>query len=493
MRILSNNEIKQSDALTLGVQGISSWELMERAANGFAKTFIRKFPNPGKGLVVCGPGNNGGDGLAIARILSEKTSVAVFLPSLFSSFSPDFLENLELLPKSVDIYRGEENDLAQLVSGFDWLGDALFGIGLNRGFGPEIQSIIKVMNLFGGLKIAIDIPSGFQEGNQTSEVVFKADWVGTFHSPKLNFLFPEAQEFVPGFEIIDIQLSEVEPQNDPIFYLEAKDVKTAINPRPKFSHKGTYGHAFLIAGSEGKMGAAVLAASAMIRSGVGLVTVFVPECGLEIIQVSVPEAMAIANHGKGLPQISHFKSIGIGPGLGKGQESQNLLKELMTQVRCPLVLDADALNILSENIELLKRLPENSVLTPHPKEFERLVGKSESNLEMLQKARQFSRENKVYLILKSAHTAICFPNGHCYINSTGNPGMAKGGSGDVLTGILTSTIAQGYPTDKACLISVYIHGLAGDLAAKEFGQIGFTISDLIKKIGPAFQCLLEEK
>jgi len=203
--------------------------------------------------------------------------------------------------------------------------------------------------------------------------------------------------------------------------------------------------------------------------------------------------MAIANHGKGLPQISHFKSIGIGPGLGKGPESRNLLKELMTQVRCPLVLDADALNILSENIELLKILPENSVLTPHPKEFERMVGKSESNLEMLQKARQFSRENKVYIILKSAHTAICFPNGHCYFNSTGNPGMAKGGSGDVLTGILTSILAQGFPIDKACLISVYIHGLAGDLAAKELGQIGFTISDLIKKIGPAFQYLLEEK
>jgi NAD(P)H-hydrate epimerase len=249
----------------------------------------------------------------------------------------------------------------------------------------------------------------------------------------------------------------------------------------------------LIAGSEGKMGAAVLATGAILRSGIGLVSVLVPKIGRDVLQISHPAAMVIVDREKkelsSLPSLGPYQSIGIGPGIGKGKKTQVLVKELLERFVCPLVFDADAINIISENKDWLKLLPQNSILTPHPKEFERLVGKSKSDAEVFEKAIQFSKKFQVFLVLKSAHTLICFPNGNVYFNSTGNPGMAKGGSGDVLTGLITGLLAQGYSSGNACIIGAYIHGLAGDFAAMENGQIGMTVNQLIEKIPQAFMSI----
>jgi len=490
MRLLSAREIKNADALTIEKQGINSLQLMERAALGFVASFLKRFPDPGKGLIICGPGNNGGDGLAIARLISDKLKVSLYLPDIFSSFSSDYGENLKRLPNTIQIFLGDFLALKEILHEFDWICDALFGIGFNRPPDPVLQDLIVTMNAFPKLKIAVDTPTGFRESELKKGQVFEADWVGTFHAPKLKFMFPESQKFISEFQVIDIQLTIPETNQSAIYFLEKSDVAKRLKSRQKFSHKGTFGHGLLIAGSEGKMGAAVISTAAMLRSGIGLVSVLVPKVGRDVLQITNPEAMIIVDKQKkevgNLPLLGSYQSIGIGPGIGKGKSTQELVKQLLEQAICPLILDADALNILSENKDWLKLVPQNTILTPHPKEFERLAGKSNSDEQLFQKALEFSKKYKVFLVLKSAHTLICFPDGNAYFNSTGNAGMAKGGSGDALTGTITGLLAQRYRPGDACLIGVFVHGFAGDLAAAKKGQIGMTVSDLIDEFPSAF-------
>lgn len=497
MQILNSAESKAADQFTISKQGISSLDLMDRASNGFALALETRYPNLKSGLIVCGPGNNGGDGLALARIFSTNKSITVFLPEVFTELSADAQVNFGRLPNSVTVVRGNHQKLLEILSGFDWLCDALFGSGLNRPLEGEMADLVKNMNSFSGFRVSIDIPSGLLLRMTASSVAFKADWVGTFHSPKLPFLFPSSFAFVPEFTVIDIGLSLPEPTSSDIEFLERTQVAAILKKRKKFSHKGTFGHGLIIAGSEGKMGAAILATRAMLRSGIGLATVYTPKGGREILQISVPEAMHLADPEKHVlstvPPLGNYISIGVGPGIGTHPATADMLKKVLERVVNPVVLDADALNILSEHKSILSKIHPHSILTPHPKEFERLAGKSDSDYDVFLKAREFARNHSVMLVLKGAYTLICSPEGKAWVNSTGNPGMGTAGSGDVLTGLLTGLLAQGYSPEEACLLGVYLHGLSGDLAAARLGQNALIAGDLIEGFSMAFSELEKSK
>jgi len=312
----------------------------------------------------------------------------------------------------------------------------------------------------------------------------------------LAFLLPENNGFVGQWEILDIGLhpkfiNNVETDN---YFMQKEDIAFSIKPRTKFSHKGTYGHALLIAGSYGKMGAAVLAAKACLRSGVGLLDVHIPKTGYQIMQTATPETMLSLdrydNYFSEVPNLGKYNVVGIGPGLGMEQQSQMALKLLIQNNQSPMVFDADALNILSENKTWLAFIPRNSVLTPHPKEFERLAGKWGNDFERLELQKQFAIKYRVIVVLKGAHTSVCLPNGKCYFNSTGNPGMATAGNGDVLTGLITGLIAQSYPPATAAIMGVFIHGLAGDIAMKKTGMQSLLAGDIIDSFGKAFLKLI---
>jgi NAD(P)H-hydrate epimerase len=492
MRILQPQEIKKADRLTLKTRKITSLALMEKAVSAFLSAFLRRFPKPGPGLIVAGPGNNGGDGLALARMLTEKKiPVVVFIPDFTGKMSPERAEQEKKLPPSLKVIRGKASDLQkELQRGCRWVCDALFGVGLNRKPEGEWAELIELLNSFGGLKIALDVPSGFQTVNQPGDAVFQSDWTGSFHCPRLGFLLPSNQKYVAEFEVLDIGLSEPEPEEWPVYFIEKKDIKTIIRPRKRFSHKGTFGHGMLISGSKGKMGAAVLASRAMLRSGVGLATVYGPSSGRIILQTAVPEAMWISDPEKdsisACPPLGTSSAVGVGPGIGNNPQTAKALKQILDRAILPLVADADALNILSENKQWLRLLPRLSLLTPHPGEFDRLAGKSATDEEVMRKALEFSRKYGIILILKGAFTFICHPDGRSWFNSKGNPGMATAGSGDALTGLLTGLLAQGYPPLDAALLGVYWHGFAGDLAADYQGQASLITSDLIDRLGKAF-------
>jgi NAD(P)H-hydrate epimerase len=357
------------------------------------------------------------------------------------------------------------------------------------------KKIVQRINQSGATIISIDIPSGlFGEDNSGNDLsaIIKASHTLTFQFPKLSFLFPENAQFTGEWTVLPIGLHpEAINETESNFHFLTKEfISGKIKKRGKFSHKGTYGHALLIAGSYGKMGASVLASRACLRSGVGLLTCHIPQLGYEIIQNSIPEAMISIDSSETVfsevPNLSSFSAIGIGPGLDKKQETQQALKILLQANPNKLIIDADALNILSENQDWYNLLPENTILTPHLKEFERLAGPSADSYERLQKQLQFSTKYKVIIVCKGANSCITFPDGRVFFNSTGNPGMATAGSGDVLTGIILGLLAQNYSPEDTTLLGVYLHGLAGDLAATEFGEYSLVAGDLIRNLGKAF-------
>jgi NAD(P)H-hydrate epimerase len=308
-------------------------------------------------------------------------------------------------------------------------------------------------------------------------------------------MFPETTVCVGEFSVLDIGLHQqyIDHTSSPYNFITRNDAAALIKKRSKVAHKGNFGHSLIIAGSYGKIGAAVLAAKACLRSGTGLLTVHVPKCGYEIIQAVVPEAMASADEELNFITehvlLTAYNSIGIGPGIGTEAQTQNVLKLIIQNTPVPLVIDADAINILAENKTWLSFLPANSILTPHPKEFERIAGKASISEERLKLQRDLSIRYKIYVVLKGAHTSVSCPDGNIYFNSTGNPGMAKGGSGDALTGIITALVAQQYSTQQACILGVYLHGLAGDFAAHEGSQESMIASDLIDHLANAFNFL----
>jgi NAD(P)H-hydrate epimerase len=315
----------------------------------------------------------------------------------------------------------------------------------------------------------------------------------------LSFFFPENEQFVGTWEVLPIGLHEEAKAGTKTdyFYLESSYISGLLKNRSKFSHKGTFGHSLLIAGSYGMMGAAVLAARACLRAGTGLITVHVPRLAYQVIQSAVPEALADVDHSDTVftmfPELKGFSAVGAGPGLGTGHETKEALHKLITEVKVPLVIDADALNILSGNMEWFRELPENTIITPHPGEFERMAGRAASGFQRIRMQCAFSGTYKIIVVLKGAHTSVTFPDGRCFFNTTGNPGMATGGSGDVLTGIILSLLAQGYPPEQAALLGVYLHGLAGDIALQDSSGEALIAGDITENLGAAFRKIKENR
>lgn len=504
MKLFSTRQIASIDQFTIANEPISSCELMERASSEIYNKITELFSKDAEFVVIAGHGNNGGDGLVVARLMAQSNfKVRVLLVSQIEKLSPDSKINFERLRtissiKCQFIKKSSEIDFAS----DEVIIDALFGSGLTRPLeGLALETVIKINN--SGCKVAsIDIPSGLMgedNSGNNKEGIVKANYTLTLQFPKISFFFSENSKYTGKWFVLPIGLHKdiIEKEPSPFFYTEIDTIKNIIKKRDQFSHKGNFGHALLMAGSYGKMGAAVLSAKACMRTGVGLLTTHIPECGYEIVQISVPEAMVSIDTCREfiseLPSLKNFNSIGIGPGIGTNPLTLELLRKLIENAFVPFVLDADALNLISENKDMLKLLPVNTIITPHPKEFDRLAGNSESSYERLLKAKQLAKKYNLIIILKGAYTQIVFPDGKCFFNSTGNPGMATGGSGDVLTGIILGLLAQGYSSFEAALLGVYLHGLSGDVSAKGNSQESLIASDIIENIGNAYKIIQKEK
>jgi ADP-dependent NAD(P)H-hydrate dehydratase / NAD(P)H-hydrate epimerase len=494
MKILSSLQIKELDAYTIKHEPIASIDLMERACKVFVSWFTDEFEPSTPVAIVCGTGNNGGDGLGIARMLVDwGYSVKVWIVQGGVPESPDFKANRKRLHGKIDCSNIVSIPEQSFLSGYAIIIDAIFGSGLSRPVDGIYAEVIRIINQADAIRVAVDVPSGLMaEKTSTGEIV-KADYTVTFQLPKLAFLLPESYPFVGEWKAVNIGLSKTYVQHAEVnnFLLERKDVKKIIKKRSKFDHKGHFGHALLITGSYGKMGAAVLSAKAAMRSGVGLLTVHVPKCGYAVVQTAVPEAMASVDDSEtlfsSLPDVQNYSAIGVGPGIGQANETVKAFQQLLEKFNRPLVLDADAINILGAHRELIHLLPKQSVLTPHPKEFERLVGEWKDDFDRLNKQREFSIKTGCVVVLKGAHTSVSTPEGKIYFNNTGNPGMATGGSGDVLTGLVTGLLAQGYKSSEAALMGVWLHGLAGDFAAQELSQPAMIATDIIDRLPAVFK------
>ncbi|QHT67167.1 NAD(P)H-hydrate dehydratase [Rhodocytophaga rosea] len=496
MKILSASHIRDLDKYTIQNEPISSLELMERASLSFVEWLINKFDKINKTIVFCAIGNNGGDGLAISRLLLEREyQVQTFILHDAKSNPTDVEINLKRLKKIIlvqDIYN--ETDIPDIDSDSIVI-DAIFGSGLSRPITGIAAQVVHSINQSKATVVAVDIPSGlYVDTYNPNTTIIEADFTVSFQLPKLSFLLPQNARYVGEWHITDIGLhaDAIEKARTSYYYTDASIVKSLVKKRDKFSHKGTFGHALLVGGSYGKMGAAILATRSCLRSGIGLLSIHIPACGYEILQTSAPEAMAMVDKEEKLisdidiPDLTKYTAIGIGPGIGTASQTAEGFKRLLEQASKPLVIDADGLNLLSEHKEWLTLLPEESILTPHPKEFERLAGKTANEYERLDVLKKFCSDYKVNVVLKGAHTAVANAVGDIYFNSTGNPGMATGGSGDVLTGIITSLVAQSYQPFKAAVLGVYFHGLAGDKAAASKGYTALIASDIIDCLPQAF-------
>lgn len=501
MKLFTTKQIAGLDQFTIKNEPISDIDLMERASLQITNWLVQEFSTEQKMVLFAGFGNNGGDALAIAWQIAN-------LDYLCEVYLLDSVKGLKGSPQ-INWLRLEEQNKVKLskisslgefpeIGKNDIILDGLFGSGLTRPLEGLPAKLVQQINQLPNTVVAIDIPSGLMgEDNSTNtlENIICAKCTLTFQFPKISFLFAENEKYVGRWEVLPIGLHPdgiTQIQSD-CYFLEENDISGLIPKRSTFEHKGTLGHALLIAGSFGKIGAAVLASKACLRAGVGLLTSHVPRMGYSIIQTAVPEAMASVDQHDSMctefPDLTPFSAIGIGPGLNQKQNSCRALCSLLECAKVPLVLDADALNILAENREWLEKLPENSVLTPHPGEFRKLVGESVNSFEQIQKQIQFSKKYKVVVVLKGAFTSVSTPAGKLYFNSTGNPGMATAGSGDVLTGIILGLLAQGLLPEDAAVSGVYLHGVAGDLAIIEKSEFSLVAGDLIEFLGQAFLSL----
>jgi NAD(P)H-hydrate epimerase len=506
IKIFTTEKVKDLDRYTIENEPVSSIDLIERASALFVQEFIRRFSKQYRIVVFAGFGNNGADALAIARLLKDESyKVTTYLFNTKQHLSPDCLENKHRLVEADTMGFHEIVPHSAFtppeLSGNDIVIDGLFGSGLNKPVGGAFAELIGHINESDACVVSIDIPSGlFGEDNRTnnSEAIIRADLTLTFGFPKLAFMFSENEEFTGEWKVLDIGIHPdiINKTKTPYNLISEDDIYKTILPRGKFGHKGLYGHALLIAGSRGKMGASLLASKACLRSGVGLLTTHIPQCGELILQTASPETMLSFDPHQEYyttsPDISPYSAIGIGPGSGQHPQTALGLADLLRKAHTHsnpvyLVIDADAINMIASDKSLLELIPKRSILTPHPKEFDRLAGESNSGYERLMKAQNLAREQKLTFILKGAYTAICTPGGNIYFNSTGNPGMATAGSGDVLTGIILGLLAQGYKPEDASVIGVFLHGTAGDRAAASHSEESMIAGDIIDSLGIAFK------
>jgi ADP-dependent NAD(P)H-hydrate dehydratase / NAD(P)H-hydrate epimerase len=497
MEILSAEQIRAWDEYTMQHEPIASIDLMERAAAS-CHSWLENNGYTGRQFVIyCGKGNNGADGLALARMLSEaECSVAVHILEFGFKGTDDFQINLARLHQtSVEVRFIQGVDNFHPVIPGDVLVDALLGSGLNRKLEGVAAALVDHLNGSGNEIVAIDIPSGLFVGRSSrGNTVIRATHTLSFQCYKPAFLMPENGVHVGAAHILDIGLlpGYLQQVTGMAELLDPGIIRAIYKPRSPFANKGNFGHALLIAGSYGKMGAAVLGAKACLRAGAGLLSVHTPACGYPILQTAVPEAMVSVDADERIHTAFEgdpgaYSAVGVGPGIGTEGRTVEFLRDLLGRCSKPMVLDADALNILSSSANLWDLVPPYSILTPHPKEFERLFGPSSDDYERLERARDQARGRQCIIVLKGHYSFIAMPGGKGYFNSTGNPGMAKGGSGDVLTGILTGLLSQGYSPGEAALFGVYLHGLAGDLAAVSWSQESMLASDLVEHLGSAFE------
>jgi ADP-dependent NAD(P)H-hydrate dehydratase / NAD(P)H-hydrate epimerase len=467
--LLTSAQMKAVDAHTIEQQPIDSVNLMEKAAAAFVAVFMERFPAKETIIwVVCGQGNNGGDGLAIARLLHNTgySNINVFLANFGANPSPDYLQNLERLPASIPVLE----DLKQLeIPKGAIIIDAILGFGLNKPLTGKYVKLTVLINNAKAKVVAVDVPTGFKSEGEMEEVYngVRGDLVIAFQRPKINFFFPESVEALKEFAVAPIGLDENYLENMPSpWKLVTPDfVQKIWKPRQPFSHKGTYGHALVLAGAAETMGAALLTTSACLQAGAGLVTACIPQSGLTALNVRLPEAMYLSREQLSNTNLAKYNAIAVGPGLGTGLSERQIIQQLLQQNQ-PLVLDADALNIIAANQEMLWEIPAQSIITPHLKEFDRLFGDHQNWWQRVQKASAKAQQLQIVIILKNQYTFVCLPTGEVCINPTGNAAMAQGGMGDVLTGIVASFLAQGYTSREAVILSVYLHGATGDFLAE---------------------------
>ncbi len=499
MKIFSSTQIHELDKYTIDHEPIKSIDLMERAASRIVAEIRHLCTAYNTIVVFAGPGNNGGDALAVARILaSEGLKVKAWLFNTTGRLSADCKTNrdrltgmkeLDSFTMVIDEFDPPTLDASTLVI------DGLFGVGLNKPLTGGYASLVKYINASPSKVVSIDMPSGLMSESNEYNVrsnIIRADVTVTIQQPKLSFLFAENQQFIGELKVVDINISkEGMAQVDAhVTILEEDDVRCRMRQRDDFAHKGTMGHALIIAGSRGMAGAAMLATKACLRSGVGKVTVHTPAANIIPLQIGVPEAILDIDPDNCFfteaVSTDRFQAMGIGPGLGNNENSAITMIGQLRRAQCPIVIDADAINILATHKAWMQQLPAGCILTPHIGEFERLEGASSDSYDRLSKAIILADRQQAYIVLKGHYTAIVTPGGRIMFCPTGNSGMATAGSGDVLTGVITALLARGYAQADACLVGTYLHGLAGDIAAKKFGKESLMASDIIDALPEAF-------
>ena len=478
---------------------------MERAAIQLTDSIVAEWDKDMKVVVFAGPGNNGGDALAVARMLAVRGyNVSTWLFNTSGRLSDDCKKNRDRLKDVKQVASfvmvTEEFDPPALDAQ-TLVVDGLFGSGLNKPLTGGFASLVKYINASPAKVVSIDIPSGLMTESNEYNVksnIMKADVTLTLQQPKLSFLFPENQQFIGHVEVLDIGISQegIDKTDAQFYILEKSDITPCLKRRDPFAHKGSMGHALLVAGSRGMAGAAMLAAKACLRTGVGKVTVHTPACNTLPLQIGVPEVVLDVDSDTNVVSeavdTDCFKAMGIGPGLGTNENTAIAVIGQMRRAQCPIVVDADALNILAAHKAWLQQIPVGAILTPHIGEFDRLEGVSTDSYERLSKAMLLAERQHAYIVLKGHYTAIITPGGRVLFSPTGNPGMATAGSGDVLTGIITALLARGYTQGEACAIGTYLHGLAGDIAARSLGEESLIASDIINSLPMAFKELSNE-
>ena len=492
-KIILGSEVKSLDESYINDIGISSFQLMERAATAFCQWYAQHFYHEQAIVVFCGVGNNGGDGLAIARLLSNRGyNVQVYYMGNLERSSKDFRLNYELLPDEVPIAELHVHEVDNLRA--EIVIDAVFGVGINGPLREDYLALVTWLNGLEATKFSVDLPSGLPSDDILQGEAFQADYTVSFQFPKLSLMFPEHAKHVGELVVLDIGIGEpyFEHFHSNLFFVQQADLLSRHKLFHRFSHKGDFGKVMLIGGSYGKIGSIRLSSEAALRTGSGLVSCFVPRCGVDVLQVSLPEAMIESADNDftltrdGLRDLGRFDALGVGPGMGTSEEARSCLELVLREFNNPLVLDADAINLLAANTHLLSLLRSNVILTPHLKEFERLVGVCKSHKERIKKALEFCRVYQCYLVLKGANSIITTPDGKQFFNSSGNQFMATAGAGDVLTGILTSFLGQGYGLENAAICGVYHHGLAGELASASKGR-GTIATDILDRIPETFR------
>ncbi|MDD6553583.1 MAG: NAD(P)H-hydrate dehydratase [Prevotellaceae bacterium] len=499
MKIFTNAQIHEHDKYTIEHEPISSIDLMERAAKAIKRAIEDEWSAKTPVVVFAGPGNNGGDALAVSRLLADDGyQVSVYLFNIHDHLSEDCAGNRQrLLDQKKVKFTEIKLDFDPPELNADTLViDGLFGSGLNKPLAGGFAAMVKYINQSDAKVVSIDMPSGLMGEDNTYNIrqnILRADLTLTLQQKKLSMFFSENQQYLGRVKVLDIMLSpEFVEKTDSVYQvLEEGQLRRKLMPRNDFAHKGNMGHALLIAGSYGMSGAAILASRACLRAGVGKLTTHTPRRNYEIMQISVPEAVLQMDKEETAfsepVETAPYSALAIGPGLG---QQENTAIAMIAQVRratCPVVIDADAINILANHRAWIEQLPQGMILTPHPKEFDRLVGIAcNGSFDRLRKAQQMAEQRQAYIILKGHYSALCLPNGHVEFNPTGNSGMATAGSGDVLTGILAGLLARGYSQADACRLGMYLHGLAGDLAIKDLGKESLTAGDLINYLPKAF-------